>query len=724
MKIVECDLTVIGAGIAGICTAIAAARQGLSVCLVNDRDVPGGNASSEHRVHINGGAVGNSSYYSRESGIADELKMHIFNRNPRYNKKFDYHLSDMALVDKILSENNISYFPGTVVYDCKNENGKIIAVYGFKSKTNENITFVSPLYCDASGDGIVAYKAGAEYKVGREAKDEFGESLAPEKPDKNVMGSCILYTYCHEGKPVKFVKPDFAYDLVDDGIIKYFDRPETGRRLPANGGAYNDTWWLEYGGLDDTVLDADNIDFELKKLIYGYWDYIKNSGKYPDAEDCSIDWIAPYASKRESRRFIAEYIMKQSDIQNAVNFDNAVSTGGWSLDIHDVGGIYGNEKTSAFGEVKSMYNIPFSIMYSKDIANLFLAGRTVSCTHVALGSLRVMETLGAMGQAVGTAASLCKKYNTLPTTVNKKHIKELQSILQRNGQYIIGKPEDCGLANNAKITASSAKRFCNTKEEYELKLDNDITYTLPLDCSKLGTVSIRIKNNTDKETTIRYKVFCDERDTAYTKGELLFEGELKLDGYFDGYLPIDMSVESDEIKKVFLELQKNDDCSVCGSFERMIGMPCFRCGMWRTNIDGKALTYCFKYEDTDNLYAAQNVVNGYSRPVSSPNCWVSNTKDNEWLQLEFEKPVDINEIQLYFNAQFEDDHFNEPIKQLVTGYKITAETENGPKNIEITNNYQPQNFVEFKASKVTKVQIDFIDNNGSDEFEVFAIKVF
>ena len=721
---VSCDLTVVGAGFAGICTAIAAARQGLQVALVNDRDVAGGNASSEHRVSIGGAASGNQSHYAREAGIADELKLFLVNANPKHVAKQDFHLTDMAFYQAILNEPNIRYFPGTCVYDCACEDGKITKAMGFKAKTQQTVCFESPLFCDASGDGILGVKAGAEYRVGREAAAEFGESLAPEQADSCVMGSCILFTTRQEEGIAPFCKPSFTYDFVKDNILRYFDRPETEREMPPNGGPYNGTWWIEYGGMNDTVAEADEIDFELKRLIYGYWDYIKNSGKYPETANTAIDWIAPYASKRESRRFVGEYMLTQNDIQQCREFDDAVSIGGWVLDIHDVGGIYGNERTSAYGPVHSIYNIPLSIMYSKTVPNLFLAGRLVSCTHVAMGSTRVMETLGAMGQAVGTAAALCIKYACLPTDVRHTHIQELQSLLQKNGQFIIGRKEDGGLAHSATIRTSSERVFENTEVTVEWPLSQPIFQTFPLKNGSLTTVDVYVKNRAATEVQLAYAVYGEDRRRNYRKGRLLASGTVNVPAQYDGYVTIAPNVTVED-HKVFLELTPHNELSVMCSENRITGAPTFGENGRYLQENGKARVLCFKnVEGSAGMYAADNLVNGYSRPYGGPNCWISDGKDNQWVELAFDRPQTVQEIALYGNPQFETDQFTAPIEQLLRDADITVETEDGTQIYELRDNYFGQPRIAVKARGVRKIRIDLLANNGAPNFELFAVKVF
>ena len=726
MKIViKSDLTVVGAGYAGLVSAISAARLGLKVALVNDREVVGGNASSEHRIHVDGSGWGNHTYYSREAGIADELKLYTLFKNPRYNIKKDNHLSDMALWQKVKNEENITLFTGTAIYEGVAVDGKIQYAHGFSAKNFKHYRFESDYFVDASGDGILGKTVGAEHTKGREAKSEFNEGLAPEVADTHTMGSAVLFSTATADKPVKFVKPDFAYDFVDDGIIKYFDRPKTGRYLMCDEGQFGSVWWIEFGGLIDTIADADDIDLELRKIVYGYWDYIKNSGKYPAADNLYIEWIAPRASKRESLRFYGDHMLNQNDIEQMVDFEDKVSTGGWSLDIHDVGGIYGEGKTSEFGTVHSIYSIPYSIMYSRNIENLFLAGRLASCSHVAMGSTRVMETLGAMAQAVGTAAALCKKYDCTPRQVRESHITELQDLLQKNGQFILGRKEDCGLAASAKITASSTKALENTKLERFIPLDKDAFLTVPV-IDKFESVDIYVKNE-GEATTLEFKVMDEFSDTTYMGDAVLATSSVQIDKDFEGYVTFSAPVETPN-KKLFISIEKHDNISLGASYSRITGAPSFKGWFYEDRFDDERVptSYCFKdITPSHDFYAPSNVVNGISRPMGHPNVWVSDGKQNEYLEFEFSTPTDISEIQIYFNPQYESEQFDEYIGQLVRDYDLKVTTADGnTQTFSVTDNAITRNAFAVNMSDVTKVRFEFIQNFGADNFEVFTVKMF
>ena len=271
-RIIDSDLTVVGGGIAGLCAALAAARKGLRVALLEARDVLGGNASSENRVHMNGAGNANSSFYAREGGIADEIKLSVFHANPRYNFKDECERSDMALLDLALREKNLSLFLGTAARSVHCDGGHVQSVEAYRCRTEETLLFRSPLFADASGDGFVAFSAGAAFRMGREARSEYDEDLAEEVADDHTMGSSILFTVGKADHPIPFVKPDFAYDYKKDGILPFCQRPETGRSLPKKLDGVDGIWWLSVGGMFDTIHDHDRIDLELKKLVYGFFD--------------------------------------------------------------------------------------------------------------------------------------------------------------------------------------------------------------------------------------------------------------------------------------------------------------------------------------------------------------------------------------------------------------------------------------------------------------------
>jgi len=440
------DVVVIGGGMAGICAAISAARLGCSVALVHDRPVLGGNASSEIRVSISG--ADSRFENARETGILEELRLEdrFRNHDPDVNGETNS-IWDMILWEWVTTEPNLKLYLSTPASRAVMKNPATIeAIIARQMGTEKELRLEGRMFIDSSGDGCIAYSAGAEFRMGREARDEFNESIAPEVADKLILGSSLLFESKNMGRPIKFTPPDWAYDYPTDD-----DLPFRNHSRITSG-----FWWIEYGGELDTIGDNDKIRDELWKVLFGVWDHIKNHGDH-GAENYALDWVGALPGKRESRRFMGDHILTQNDLQSRRLFPDRVAYGGWPIDLHPAKGIYSSGKPAEFNPVPGIYSIPFRCLYSRNITNLMMAGRNISVTHVAFGSTRVMATCAIEGQAVGTAASLCKKYNILPRDIYERHISELQQQLLKDDCYIIDmKNEDeADLARKASVTASS-----------------------------------------------------------------------------------------------------------------------------------------------------------------------------------------------------------------------------------------------------------------------------
>ena len=441
------DLVVVGGGLSGVCCAITAARQGISVVLLQDRPVLGGNSSSEVRLWVLGATshMGNNNRWAREGGVIDELLLENTYRNPEGNPL----IFDTILLEKILEEKNIRLFLNTAVYDLEKKDADTIkTIKAFCSQNSTAYEVSAPVFCDASGDGIVGFLSGAAFRMGAEAKEEFGEACAPTKEYGELLGHSLYFYSKDIGRPVKYIPPSFALtDISKIPRFKTFNAKDFGCRL----------WWIEYGGRLDTVHETETIKMELWKVVYGVWNYIKNSGKFPEAETMTLEWVGTIPGKRESRRFEGDYMLRQQDVVEQRFFDDAVAFGGWSIDLHPADGVFSEKPGCNQWHSKGIYSIPYRCYTSRNISNLFLAGRIISATHVAFGSSRVMATSAHGGQAVGMAASLCKKHNALPREIGSKYIKELQKELLKTGHHIPGLclKDEKDLVQQATIKASS-----------------------------------------------------------------------------------------------------------------------------------------------------------------------------------------------------------------------------------------------------------------------------
>jgi len=442
------DVVIVGGGMAGVCAAIAAARQGVSVVLVQDRPVLGGNASSEVRMHIIGAdeSGGRSDTDARETGIIEEFKL----EDAVYNPQRSASMWDLLLFDRVKTEPNITLLLNTRCYGVQMAaKDRIGAILASRYGTEDHFIIRGKLYIDSSGDGFLGAEAGAEYRVGREGRAEYGESMAPSYPDMKTMGNSILFTANKHAGKMPFRAPDW--------IRRY----QSCDQLPyrSHGSWEYGYWWVEWGGEIDTIKDNEVIRDKLLAYALGVWDHIKNSGHHPGSENWALEWLGFVPGKRESRRFIGDYVLKQHDLEKGEPFADGVAYGGWSIDLHPPAGIESSQRPAHQVKVP-LYNIPFRSLYSKNIVNLLFAGRNISATHVAFGSTRVMATCSVIGQAVGTAAALCARENHVPKKLYHDAIAELQQLLLANDAYIIGitnsDPHD--LARTADVRASSEQK--------------------------------------------------------------------------------------------------------------------------------------------------------------------------------------------------------------------------------------------------------------------------
>lgn len=410
------DLVVIGAGMSGLCAAIAAARLGLKVALVQDRYILGGNNSSEVRVGL-GGQI-NMPPYPSLGYILNEIGPDRIG-----NARGAHHYQDWKKWDVIAAEPNISLFAGYTVVNAEMKDGKIVAVTAVEA-TNQNLIRISGnLFSDCTGDANLAVMAGAATMMGREARSEFGETLAPEKADDFTMGVSIEW-YCEDwNTPCSFP------DSVDWGLKLDEDTVEPVHRA---------NWYWEVGMRDDQIADAEKIRDYGMYVAYSTFSYCKNRlAKKEDWECTHLTWVSHVSGKRESRRIVGDLILREQDLTRPIPYEDGTCTTTWRIDQH-----YPMEKNSAdypgeewmsYGKLMPIdpYAIPYRCLYSRDVPNLFMAGRDISVTHVALGSVRVMRTCAMMGEVVGMAAAVCRRRGSMPRDVYTTWFQDLVELMKK-----------------------------------------------------------------------------------------------------------------------------------------------------------------------------------------------------------------------------------------------------------------------------------------------------
>ncbi len=442
----EVDVLVVGGGMSGVCAALAAARNGAKTLLVQDRSRLGGNASSEIKMHIVGADSHGSRAGWREGGLIEEIRLEDAVRNPHRA----WELFDLLLYDLCMREEHLELLLDSALFGTDVEDGRITRAYVRCDKTETIYNVTAGTYIDATGDGRLALEAGAEFREGREPRAEYGEELALEKGDDESQGCSILFTARKHDGPIPYDPPPWARKLTEDDLLF---------RKVSYGSYEYGYWWIELGGTLDVIRENEKLRHELLRVVLGVWDWIKNSGNHPDSKNWALQTVGMIPGKRESRRLTGDHIQTQMDLDGGwKKRDDGVSIGGWGFDEHPPGGFDAWDEPPFYSRpIKEAYNIAFEALYSRNIANMMMAGRNISNSHVAFTSTRVMATCACTGQAVGTAAALCAAKALDPRALRKAHMAELQQVLLRDDQTVraVTNADPLDHARNAKVTASS-----------------------------------------------------------------------------------------------------------------------------------------------------------------------------------------------------------------------------------------------------------------------------
>lgn len=672
------DLIVAGGGMAGVCASIAAARHGLKVALVQDRPVLGGTGSSEIRVWMLGATshMGNNNRWAREGGIVGE----ILEENTFRNKEGNPVLFDMVLIDKVTEEKNISLFLNTTVFAIdKSEEHKISSIKAYCSSSETIYEMSAGLFCDATGDGLLGYLGGADYRTGAETVEETGEPFAKYSTSPGeCLGSSILLYVKKTEHPVKYTAPSFSMTAkeVEDRIIRirnteYFD-PEH-----KDGCKY---WWIEYGGEKDTIHDNEEIKYTLWRVVYGIWDYIKNSGKYPGSEKFTLEWAGLIPGKRESRRFMGDYVLSQKDIVGQVPHYDDVAFGGWAIDLHPAKGVFaksGNACTQWHS--KGVYGIPYRCYYSRNIDNLFIAGRLISTTHVAMGSTRVMLTGGIGGEVIGTAAAICMKQACLPSDISHKDkIRELQAQLVSNGNYIPDKDiripgnliENAGIEVSSEFEISSLSRGKGVWRP----LEHPVAQMIPAKEGKFPSITFRVK--ADEITELNVQLRSSSKVRNHTPDTILSEkviavpsGETSITLDFDSsckqnrYMFICFGA-AQGVQLLFSEFRCTGILSVFNKIMPAVSNWGKQVPPPDTGFDSFEFWCPERRPDGYNValdmlpairpFGPDNLRNTVFRPVTGQEAWVADPSDSSpAIKVRWKHNVDISSITLYLDTDFD-----------------------------------------------------------------------
>ncbi|MBN9387555.1 MAG: FAD-dependent oxidoreductase [Chloroflexi bacterium] len=738
------DLVVVGGGVAGTCCALTAARAGIRVILIQDRPVLGGNASSEVRLWLLGATahMHNNNRWSREGGVLDEILVENMYRNKEGNAL----IFDTVLLEKVVSEPNITLLLNTAVIEVfKSGPDTIEGVRAFCSQNSTMYEAKAPLFCDASGDGVVGFLSGAAFRMGAEASSEFGEKFAPSHEYGELLGHSIYFYSKDTGKPVKFVPPSYALDDITK-IPRYrsFNSKESGCRL----------WWIEYGGRLDTVHDTEKIKWELWKVVYGVWNYIKNSGEFPDAENLTLEWVGHIPGKRESRRFEGPYMLTQQDIVEQHSFYDAVSFGGWSIDLHPADGIFSEKPGCNQWHSRGVFQIPYRCMYSRNLTNLFLAGRIISASHVAFGSTRVIGTCSNSAQAVGMAAALCIRQDLLPDDISAPvQMAQLQKELIRNGQFIPGlkldDPED--LVQGALIETSSIFRLAELKPDGPVKPLVATGQWLPLEAGP--TPSFTFYLDAGEATEVTFELRTSNRPDNYTPDVLLASRTLPVAQGENQAVRVDFEVEIDQPRYALVSLAANPRLKIHYSAQLLtgtinvekrktengvhysqepdqdIGVETF--DFWCPPRRPAGHNLALSIEPPLCAYKPEFVANGFARPTFRSNAWLAALDDDSpTLKLRWSEPQTISRVELSFDTDFDHamettllGHPEDVMPFCIKRYSIQDGA--GKTLYECSDNHQTRNSVVLNTPVTTDaLTINLCEVNGSTPPALFEVRCY
>ena len=743
------EFLVIGGGLAGMSAAIAAARLGVRVGLVQDRPVLGGAASSEGQVPITGANMAGHALarYTRETGIVEEFMLENLRRNPP-NSPW---VRDTLWWELVKREPNLTLYLNAQAQEAVlDENGKLVGCTVIRTSNETQFSLAADLFADCSGDGRIGADSRAAFRIGREGRDEFGESMAPEVGDHKTLPTALLFRARRMDHPAPFTAPEWAYRYSTDDDLPF--RPHN---LLTDGGSASSVdapysfWWVSIGGDGSTISDAEEIHDTLLRVLFGIWDHLKNAGDH-GAEYYALDWISPMGTKRESRRFEGDTIVRQQDIIERTMFDDRVAYAGRAIDIHVPEGIFSNDHPYIFVELPYLWGVPFSSLYSRNVDNLLFAGRDVSVSHVAMGSTRVMSTLSTMGQAVGTAAYLCLRDGLSPRQIRSERIGELQRLLLRQDCYIprLCSQDSTDLARRASISATSSETLTTQINPDDfIALDHPLAQMFPATADRLESVSLLLESGDPLPKSIRLGLRRSTEVNDFFSSDDIAEATATLPGVGVHWVTFELgvAVEPGHLYWVWLPAIEGvrwamQDKSPLGTNRAGRGQLGER---ERPHWAGhppewfsERGAHLFRLDPPSQPYGPENAINGVSRPERWPNAWVSNPNAAfpQCLDLDFGQPRTLDTVHLTFDSDLDASIRRWPpngifgcevVPQLVRDYTLYYRDGRGwVPLLSIQGNYQRHRVHRVGPVETDRLRVEVLATNGSPSACIFELRAY
>jgi hypothetical protein len=723
------DLVVVGGGIAGTSCAISAARNGVRVALVHNRPMLGGNSSSEVRLY----PEDNSRYHCwiREGGINEEF--HVEERKRNHVPAGDGYLNchwDLVLYEWALREPNLSLFLNTHMARVHKQGTKRIdTIEAFQLDTEKEFVFSAPLFVDATGDGVLAAKAGADFHWGRDPKSRYGEPLAPEQAEPPTMGNTLYYRAYDAGRPVPFTPVPWArkFNSLKDLNGRYMD-PEVGQ------------WWMEVGLPYNQIGDNDKIRHELLRTILGGWSALKNSGN-EYAANYALDFVGFVPYKRECRRILGDYVVTQADVQDPKTLPDAVAYGCWEIDVHSPGGVLALNRPPDLIPMDDwdrlgtqVYPIPLRALYSRSVENLMMCGRPISCSYVAFSSSRVLQTGSIVGQAVGAAAAVCKRHGELPARTARRHAREVQQMILRDGGHIPGVANDdsLDLAREAIVTASSemALVFPEAGQRFDLAIPH--AQIVPVTAGRIDAVELLLENPGSTAVRVGLSLRPVSEVWDFRLPERLKSAEAIVPpGRSWVSFPLNASVKPQRLYA--FELSAAPGLFWLGAKDEE-GKPSLTpVGVTAASLPGRTrwrpltrgCSLAVRLLPESRPYGATNVNTGTNHPDRWTNIWISDPNHAlpAWLELNWKRPTRLNLVQLAFdtdaNRRSTLPLFRYP--DCVRDYRLELD---GKTIASIQGNYHKRRVHRFPEMEGTALRLVVESTNGASMARVFEVRAY
>lgn len=756
------DILVIGAGLAGVCAAINAARNGCSVTLLEKFRTLGGNGGPEVGVHPSGAHRFHP--YAAETGVMEEMVEEAAFRGA---KTFSYgnHYNMSQMWDTVLSDTLKD--AGVQVLRCHYakepivKNGKItkVIVEDIATYRTREIS-VNVAVIDSSGDGNISSLAGANFSIGREAKSTFNERSAPDVADNITLGTSIVAYVRKSPDKIRFLPP--AWTSPYHPGYEHTDMPnndEPAFIFPTETGGE---------GSSDTIEDDHEIYETLLDQLYSWFNQRRETRE--DGENWELLWVSPRTAKRESRRFKGEYILTQNDVEDGVIFDDAIGFGGFPEDLHYPRPEKEKYITIKYIAIPPLYTIPYRSTYSVDIDNLFFASRLCSVSHMAHGTVRLQRTLSTIGMAVGVAAGLCKKYNCTPHAIYTDHLEELQQLMLKQDITIMGKKNEDknDLARTANVTADSFVPFGVPETEDYLPLDRPRGVMLWDWEEKLDTFSCRLKNISGKDSNItatlkvyepehKYKLEKDQgKKFSYRRKDHINHVEWGVDDSverfktikqinitvpknFNGWFDIPFNTKLtpknpyDDDVRYLVELSPCKDVlwsadyhnyDFCRRFELKEGA-----NSYTTYFEGHGYTI----SPTPKYGNPENIIDGVSRrwATNPVHAWIAEKSGPQSVALKWAKEIEFNTINITFDTLTRD-YTDMPLDcakhingMLVKHFTVEALiNDEWTKIYELDNNYHRFNSITVEKIKASALRLNCLETYDDTPARVYEIRVY